>query len=514
MDWISTAQAWLQSQDPRPVGEVLSGIGTAGPDELQQLIAAIVEAAADEAVCKSAPAKTILQFTATRVKQLTEQSHEACVSAAQLMQVYEAFYKEAPIAAAHALQMMSQQALVPDDSARDYLAHLASAIEQHPPSDWQSAALALSPLWSAQTDRLDYFFQALGESYLHASILAVLLDLAAHAVRTHRLPEHPWHDRGPALLGLLAQSITRLERLQRSPTDFGDDVQTVQQVLDEGVALAISLCGTMPMLDVDANDVLAQAMALSHRRIQCEAAAALASTGDDVGKKQLLLLAQDSVSRRRAVAYAEEMGFADEIDEELMLPHMLAESDLAAWLAEPTQFGVAPSSIELLDSRTLYWPSYEEPRNVYLFEFHFNFPGSPIRNVGISGPLTHAFHQDLMDFSSDDKYAVFAGWHVEHEDIFEVPITGLNTVQRAAADRLNKRFTELEYESAKLHSLMLFLGDVALLARASQDGQEYFVIVDENDHVRLKVEDRQRAPDVEILACLYKGRRLLRAFNE
>ncbi len=268
------------------------------------------------------------------------------------------------------------------------------------------------------------------------------------------------------------------------------------------------------MVRAPAIDALRSAMELSHRRIQTEAAGALVRLGNSEGEQRLIELAADPVARTRAVAYADEFGISERIDESHRLPHALAESELAAWLAEPGQYGVAPTGLQLLDSRTFYWPSYEEPRICYLFKFWYELPQGRLQNIGIAGPMTHAFQTRLEEFELNDIYAIFAGWHVENEDIFDIAIHQLNAVQRDEADRLAQRLYDAEFENVELHSLAFFLTDFSLVAKASKRDQALLVVADGAEVTTLPFSDSPFAATPEILISLYRGRRLLKAFNE
>ena len=139
---------------------------------------------------------------------------------------------------------------------------------------------------------------------------------------------------------------------------------------------------------------------MRHRRIQVEAAAALARLDDEQGQKQLLEMVKHPAVRPRVIAYADELGLSNEISLEHTGPIAEAESQLALWLSQPQQMGFAPTSMELVDQRELYWPSYEDPIASFLFSFEYGSGENAFRNIGISGPLTHAFTADLKVLST------------------------------------------------------------------------------------------------------------------
>ncbi len=114
----------------------------------------------------------------------------------------------------------------------------------------------------------------------------------------------------------------------------------IQRILFDSVSLAVSLCDTLGLIgNPEAIGKLNQALRLSHRRIQTEAAFALAKLGDKQGKQKVLELASDFTCRQRAVAYAEELGIENELDERWTTNMALAVSRLANWLAQNEQMG-------------------------------------------------------------------------------------------------------------------------------------------------------------------------------
>jgi hypothetical protein len=224
-------------------------------------------------------------------------------------------------------------------------------------------------------------------------------------------------------------------------------------------------------------------------------------------------LANDPVARLRAVAFAEELDFADEIDESLRHPQALAESELAAWLASPEQFGLPPSSLELVDTRTQYWPSYDEPQSCFLFRYRYQLAGGEISNIGIAGPATHAFHADLSELAAEDIYAAFAGWQAEHEDIYEVPASTLNVAQRREADRLIALLEAGGFDQVQPIALTFLLGEVALLATAHRDGDRFGVVNDLHENVCFPLSKSPTSLTPELVLAIYRGRKLLRTFN-
>ena len=536
--WIEATCYWLasatgtshQAGAERPID---AGLAAAEPAEIEQLLTTLV-AKFDEMSAQPPRLRMLMQATAARFLQLLSEctghatNHPSSerkaglqalrdhplLNPAILTDLYQRLTEVDSVAAAHALQMLAAQ---PDEESIDLLAELLS---HSPPDDWQQVGLALSPLWQADGDTLELFFDRFDAHSLHPSTLAILIDLAGYSMRKGKLTEHPWQTRQTELVSLLSNVCQRLQMLEREPARFGDDVKQVQRVLNDSVALTVSLCDALGMIGdrQHAPAALLQAMQLSHRRIQSEAAAALVRLGVAEGQERLIALASDPAARLRAVSYAEELGCADKIDPTLREPWALAEAELASWLTSPEQFGIPPQRIELVDSRTLFWPGYEEPQACYLFRYEYDLPSGQIANLGIAGPATHAFTVDVTRLPLDDVYAIFAGWQVEHENIFEIPMTQLNVAQRSEADRLVACLLDQQLVVTQPIALTFFLGEVALIAEVEPlEGQagssRGFALSDGIETLHFRSPRGSIGLTPAMIVSLYRGRKLLRTFN-
>lgn len=565
--WIQSICRWLQgTSGESPAGAIDGAIAAASREQLANLLE-VVAANFNSLSENASRLRVLMQLLASRFLAVAHpQTHSdkigrdkfcresdeytrddddgdvAIFDPETLASLYELLGEIDGVAAAHTLQILAAQR---DEESIELLTRI---LRDGPPQNWKNVALGLSPLWNYDSERLELFFDFLfgraDEGYLQPSTLSVLLDLAGYSYRAGKLSQHPWHDQDQALVTLLSSVVNRLRSLEREPAKFGNDVREVQRVLTDGVALTVSLCDALGLVgEQSAQESLRQALELSHRRIHTEAAAALARLGFETGRQRLIELASDPVARLRAVNYADELGFADQIDQSLRLPVAMAESELVAWLASAEQYGFPPSHIELLESRTLFWPSYNEPQDCYLFRYEYQFstnhPGnshSPatnssvtnssatnssidelsvkrLSNIGIAGPLTHAFQADLASLPTDDVYAAFAGWQAEHEDIYEIPMQLLNSAQRSQADRLLAHLENHQLEIVEALGLTFFLGEVSVLAIVKRQEKRASAITDGLELFHQPLTDSPASLTPDILLAIYRGRKLLRTFN-
>jgi hypothetical protein len=511
--WIQGTYEWLRQSGDEPETEsILAAIASGAGAELEALLEVLL-AGFDALAASQGRWRIAMQAIATRLLEIRNADKEdgepsPLIDPSTLAQLYDRLGEIDAHAAAHCLQILAAQ------SDEESLDTLAGIISDSPPRDWQTVGLALSPLWNAPGELLELFFERLDEGLLQPAAMTVLLDLANYSQRRGKLSAHPWQSRDAELSHLLDGVCRRLSELERDPKKFGGEVADVQRILGDSLALTIALCDSLGLIgNPDAEASLKQAMALSHRRVQAEAAAALTRIGSELGRQRLVELASDPMARKRAVVYAEELGFVEDIEETMRHPQALAESELVSWLASPERFGLAPQAVELVDASCMLWPSFEEPQNCYLFRYTYQVPNGELSNIGIVGPVTHAFNADLTHLPLDEVYAAFAGWQAEHEDIFEVPMPLLNPAQRREADRLLESLEEQELLVSEAIALTFFMGELAILAIVEHEGRKLCAITDGQEYLSYAVSDGPTSMTPDLVLAIFRGRKLLRTFN-
>jgi hypothetical protein len=391
---------------------------------------------------------------------------------------------------------------------------LVNSLKLAPPSQWIEAAQLLSPLMQHDDWPVDAVYPDALDCLQYPPLASPLLDLANYVYRKGRVPQHPAADRLSMLNHLLGEVSGRLGNFEENPHAFGDDVDTVQAMLGEAVALAVSLCDTVGLIgDESSIGKLNQTIDLKHRRVQCEAAGALARFGDDVGKKRLLELTADPAARLRAIHYADELGFGELVDEEFRSDTAYAEAEMALWLSQPQQMGVPPTAIEVIDQRHLLWPSFNDPVDLFLVRFEYDFGERTFSNVGITGPVTFAMSSDVANLPMDDICAIYAGWHAEHSEIFSVPADQFNDAQTRVMGTFQKHLGRNGYESVTPALLGFFLDEQAGVFTAVRDSTQCVVVTDGLETIDHPISGRLRPLTPDDLFNLYKGRKMLRTFN-
>ncbi|GIW97798.1 MAG: hypothetical protein KatS3mg111_1131 [Pirellulaceae bacterium] len=506
----------------------MAGLGSPFPHDVKQLMQRIDDATWEQLVplvvtvrdrANSSPSDQrslpVVERLARRVTRLrNQQGLPSTETLTALLDGFTTAFREAsassPTMAAFWLQAATAIA------QRQHVPQIIQLIQSNASSEWRSLAIGLSPLCDMNAKIAPEFFSQFSPQDVSGEQLSVLLDMCNLLTRTQRVKEHPWRAHVELLIRLLNGLVSQLERGQEDPSRLGDSVEQVQKQLDDALALVISLCDALGLIgDVRGVAALEGAMDLKHRRIQVEAAAALARLDHEGGRERLFALAADRIARRRAIAYADELGILDQVDPQFTEPVAIAESNLANWLAEPSQFGFAPQHMELVDSRTLFWPGYHEPQPWFLFRYEYQLAsGDSFSNIGIAGPIEMAVQADLGNLPVDDIYAVFAGWEVEHETIFEIPAERLISTDRRHMDLLIEKLEAEGYTEVRPLEMAWFFNTMALVGYAQQGDRHLAVVADEHEILAYPTGEQTTAFKPSTVLSLYRGRRLLRAFND
>ncbi|MEM7453803.1 MAG: HEAT repeat domain-containing protein [Planctomycetota bacterium] len=390
-------------------------------------------------------------------------------------------------------------------------------LSNDPPCHRSSIPLAFGPAMTDQiTPDLESLESLLEKSLQHQQVAPAVFDLLNFYVRNKQVESHPAVKRADSLSVLLGQLAGQLGKIEEGNISGEVDPQKIGRQVSDSVALIVALCDTLALIGhEDSIGKLNQAASLKHRRVQTEAAAALARLGDPFGRQLLRELADEPVARLRVLNYAEELGIVEEISLENRGDIAIAESHLAIWLSDPEQMGIAPSRIKLIDHREMFWPGYENPVHCYLFKYEYGSEENPYTNIAICGPMTHAFSADLTHLEYEDIYALFAGWQTVHEEIYQMhPERAAETFKeqwQAANAMLNEAadWTDIEIKIAAM-----FFGKLALVATCvhQTDGRGT-AIVDENQQLFFGEGSANAPIDFNLAFAIWQGRQLLATFN-
>jgi hypothetical protein len=398
------------------------------------------------------------------------------------------------------------------------LALFGALLLEESPQDDEDVVQALAPLFQKQRTQAALLFPRLLRAMTSPALAAPILDLANFLTREKLVERHPATDVATELVNLLGELVQTLLILEERPDEFGDTPQELGRRVARGVALAVSLCDALAQIgDKSAVSKLYQALQVGHRRLRTEAAAALARLGEEEGKAELVKLAAEPIARLRVLAYADELGIKDQIEPQHATKEARAQAELCVWLAEPTQYGVPPTSCELFEQRKQHWPGFDQPVDCFLFQFQYVVTSEDgdksFSNIGMAGPLVHAFVADLADLPAEDIYAAFAGWHAQHEDIREFDVARLSKSEQLEVERLKRKIHDAGYMAIEPQRMGYFFGEKALISTARRDDVAGVVVADFHDVHWFPQRSSRRPVGVEEAYSIYKGRKLLKAFN-
>jgi hypothetical protein len=235
-------------------------------------------------------------------------------------------------------------------------------------------------------------------------LCAAYLDFANRVLRETDARPHPFDTE---------EGFARLQKyLTKS---LPEDTEPEDAAIADG--WAHSAAGALAFIEHSDADDLTNA-AFHHRNIyvRMEAAWAMTMLGDPLGEEALLEWATEPATSRRAVAYLEELGAADELPYPCNEPDFQATAEMSDWLQHPQEFGRAPDSIEIYDQRTIHWPPTNDRRPLWLLKYTYEPTdgGEPVTGIGMVGSITFSlFGETTSEMTPEELYALHCCWELE-----------------------------------------------------------------------------------------------------
>ncbi len=503
--WIEEIVEFVsQEEQASTSASVLAPIGKASRDDMDQLLASL--ASHHETAC-DAPLQHALAVVVDWFRAQKSSDGGVSLSPEQRQQLAD-FYRHLGSQSCARIKLLG---IFTQVRGEDDLRQFAELVATDPPCDDPTVTIAFVALFQRDDWQPEWLFPRLLDSVEQLGLAAIVLDLANFLHRSGRATNHPATERAPALAKLLSALVHHLLKVQESPPK-GDD-QSAQKV-SRSLEVLVPLCDTVALIgQKGAVGALHEALNLDHRRVRTEAAAALTRLGDEVGEKTLLVLAEHASVRRRVLAYAKELGVLEKVSEEYLQAEALAEADVSAWLSEPQQFGIPPHDLELIEARESFWPGFEQPVPCFLFRFEYDMPNGRFANVAIAGPIVHAMTADLTKLDADNLLAIFAGWHAQHDEIRETPVSKLDGMQKKVAEQLGNIIEQQGFSHVSPDLFGEFFGQPVLVATAQQEEAPGVVLCDGQELTWHPAAESQRPLGPSEVYWLYKGLKLMASFG-
>ncbi len=386
----------------------------------------------------------------------------------------------------------------------------ADALIQQPPGSLPALQWVFQPVLDRERLPPDVEQKLISQAISDPVVAPAVLDLFNYRFRKNNSRSHAALESAKRLTHLLSSMVQRMMRIEEGELPPGESPAEISANINNSVAMIVSLCDTLGLCRFEeAEGPLRKALELKHRRIQTESSAALARLDFDIGKQTLVRLAAEPIARLRVLAYADEMGLLDQVPEDQQSDQARAESKLAMWLAEPSQIGMAPSKMEMLDRREIFWPGFDIPVECFLFRFEY---GTQYVSTGIVGPCVHAFSVDTSWMTPNDLLSAFAGWQAEHADLFNIPAADFATSHARLLEEFHEQMEQAGFENITLQLAGNLFGEWIPVATAHRNGQPGTVVPDSaQPHWYPDPDDSEIDP--EFIWTTELGRRLLRTFN-
>ncbi len=184
---------------------------------------------------------------------------------------------------------------------------------------------------------------------------------------------------------------------------------------------AITLAYVSPEIRAE---LLGEALKHPDVDVQLEAAWADLMHGGARGLKRLQQACLDPNYAETAKQYLEELGREGEIPPAALDPDYSAKAAMIEWLKYPNELGAPPATIEIYDSRELYWPPTEDRRQVWLFKFTYRWDESEAFSTGYGmyGSMTwSSFEEYETPPTAENLYAHHCALEIYHTEDLEEP---------------------------------------------------------------------------------------------
>ncbi|HEV7281888.1 MAG TPA: HEAT repeat domain-containing protein [Pirellulaceae bacterium] len=407
----------------------------------------------------------------------------------------------------HVLRLASR---VRDEAALDLVVDL---LANDPPAQPEQVDAALAEWFALPAKTLRTFVPRLTPALAHPACVAGVLDVMNWCIRAGHLDRHPASDRETILAQSLTAVVARLQEFAGSAVEEADAAARAREI-ERAVSLCVALIDALGWMKSErGRDALGEALLLPHRRIQTEAAAALARRGDPRGAERLAELALDPASRLRAKKYARELGLEERLPPQARGEIANYEAELAAWLAHPRAMGMAPTRMEFVARRKLPWAAAEQPVDYVLFRVEYRLGTAWYENLAFAGPTPFATSSDLMRLSIYDACALVMGTHAEHDSIRRWNVDPAELSRwTGALDRLAEEGLSLESPDfvADFFEERCLIGE---FLKEGQRGRAVLVRGETEVGYWLPLDDAPRPLTPEETFAIWQGRKFFVAFG-
>jgi hypothetical protein len=123
--------------------------------------------------------------------------------------------------------------------------------------------------------------------------------------------------------------------------------------------------------------------------------------------------------------------------------------------------------------------------------------------------MSHTFSDDLANISMDDAFAIFAGYDIDHPDVYELPSGGLLQSHRTLVNQWLESLQD-RFDSIELFLFGVFFEHSAILARG-KSGNETRVFVFDGEKIQYEPFPKTGQSDPKLTYLLWRGRLFLQS---
>lgn len=167
----------------------------------------------------------------------------------------------------------------------------------------------------------------------------------------------------------------------------------------------------------DREGLLALAMDHPSLSVQMEGALASARLGSESALKFLARTCLDPSHSVSAIGHLARLGREELVPAQALEADFQAVAELASWLGDPAEYGQPPDALEIVDTRTMYWPPTADERRLWVVRYRYDPkpPDDPGESgVGLVGSITFSLPgQTAADMPPEDVYALHCCWELQ-----------------------------------------------------------------------------------------------------
>ena len=235
------------------------------------------------------------------------------------------------------------------------------------------------------------------------------------------------------------------------------------------------------------------------------------------GLRVLVRFAEDVNYSMEAVAKLSELGKEEHIPTVILLDDFRARAEFAHWLRHPNELGRAPTSVDVVDHRELFWPPTADRRSLYLIKYRMLEEGGceldhADADCGLVGSVTFClFGTSNHQRPVEDVYAIHCVWELEIKELVTRESVAKDYGKELVLPQVGgKKIDEVEYVyTFRIAESVGYPGEDVVLLSGSVAGEPGWLVWDGERSVWYPEAEQPLEGRGDVVAKLHIGRVLL-----